>query len=57
MDNTLVKEKMKIQPLWSIDEAISNTVSWTKEWLYGKDVRTITDSQIREYFNEKGVSL
>lgn len=53
LDNTLLKETLGVSPMWTSDDAISHTVSWTRKWLAGDDVRKITEEQIDEYLKQR----
>ena len=54
LDNTKLRTILGISPIWGIDDAISNTVKWTKTWSYGGDILGFTDSQIIEYLKQRG---
>lgn len=53
LDNTKLRSVLGISPMWSINEAISRTVEWTKVWNSGEDVNNITDLQITDYLKQR----
>lgn len=53
--NTKIKTVLSLSPMWSIDDAISKTVEWTKVWADGGDVKEITEHQIREYLDRREI--
>ena len=57
LDNTKIKLKLGISPIWHIDDAVQKTVEWTKEWCQGNDMLECTDRQIREYLRARGVNV
>lgn len=57
LDNTLLKEKLGVSPLWCADKAIEETVRWTKGWQAGEDCRRLMETQIREYFKGRSIEL
>ncbi len=46
-----VKKTFGWQPRLHVDEAVGWTVEWTKAWLTGADMASVTDEQIRRFFN------
>jgi len=52
LDNSLIKEKIGISPTWDSKNAIMKTVEWTKKWLNGEDVRSVTNAQIDEFIKK-----
>ena len=52
LDSSLIQEKMNYKPVWGIQEAIKNTIDWTKTWNYGNDVNEIMEKQIRDYMKK-----
>lgn len=57
LDNNKMKQKLGIAPLWHIEEAVSKTVEWTKEWAATGDGTACLDRQIEEYLAERGVNV
>ena len=57
LDNTKIKTKLSLPPMWSIDDAISKTVEWTKVWADCGDIKNITDKQIAEYLIQRGETI
>ncbi|MCI9584138.1 CDP-glucose 4,6-dehydratase [Clostridiaceae bacterium] len=51
LDCSRVKHVFGWRPLYHIEEAIEKTVEWSKAWLDGADLRSVTDRQIREFFD------
>ena len=52
LDNSLIKESIGFKPRWCIDEAVKNTVEWTKVWASGGNISSVMSSQIKSYFEE-----
>lgn len=50
LDNDKMKRTFLWKPKVCIEEAIRLTAEWYLAWIAGKDIRTITDDQILEYF-------
>lgn len=51
LDCSRVKSVFGWKPLYHIEEALEKTVEWSKAWLNGADMRSVTDRQIREFFD------
>lgn len=49
LDCSKIKAKFGWTPCWHIDEAIANTVAWTKVWLKHGNIPAEMDRQIKEY--------
>ena len=49
LDCTRIKKVFNWKPKWHIDEAIKNTVLWSKVYLLDGNVREETERQIKEY--------
>lgn len=43
---------LRWKPRWRVDETLTHTASWYKAWLEGKDMQSVTRSQLREFFPE-----
>ena len=50
LDCTKAKSILGWNPKWNIKTAVKETVKWSKEYLAGKDVLSIMDSQIKDFF-------
>ena len=50
LDSTLIQKKLSFYPRWSISDAVSYTIEWTKAWLNNEDIDQIMSKQITEYF-------
>lgn len=53
LDCSKVKSVFGWKPLYHIEEALERTVEWSKAWLDGEDMRSVTDRQIREFFDSR----
>ncbi len=53
LDCSRLKSIYMWAPEWHIDNAIAETVNWTKAWLEGKDIRKEMDEEIERYTMEK----
>ena len=53
MDCTKAKSILGWNPKWNIKTAVKETVKWSKEYLAGKDVLSIMDSQIKDFLPEE----
>lgn len=51
LDCSRIKTRFGWQPRWHIEDAIQQTVNWTKVWMSGGDVKTEMDREIKEYIN------
>jgi CDP-glucose 4,6-dehydratase len=49
LDCSVIKEKLDWSPRWAVKEAVDKTVSWTKVYASGGDIREVMASQISEY--------
>ena len=52
LDCSLVKATFGWQPRWHIEEAVENTVAFSKAWLAGEDVGQVMDGQIAAFLAE-----
>ena len=50
LDCSHVKRVFGWQPRLHVKEAVEQTVAWSKAWLAGKEMREVTDRQIRDFF-------
>lgn len=57
LNNSKIKERLGISPVWHVEEAVSKTVVWTKRWSSNDDIRECTDEQIREYLGKRGIHV
>lgn len=53
LDCSKLKATFGWMPRWHIDEAVEKTAEWTRVWLFGGDIPTEMDREIREYLEEK----
>jgi CDP-glucose 4,6-dehydratase len=53
LDCSKLKRKLKWQPVWHIQDAVRNTVEWSKAYLNNADVAVILEKQIEEFMNGK----
>ena len=51
LDCSLLKTTFGWKPVWSATNAVEKTVEWTKVYAQGGDVPSITEKQIKEFFN------
>ena len=49
LDCSKLKTTFGWKPHWNLDTAIMKVVEWSKGWIAGENVRSIMDSQIREF--------
>lgn len=50
LDCSKIRSRLGWYPIWNIDNAVSNTVEWSKAWLAGESVSDVMDRQIKKYF-------
>lgn len=53
LDCSKIKRKLKWQPVWHIQDAVKNTVEWSKAYLNNHDVAVVMEKQIEEFMNGK----
>ena len=53
LDCSKLKSVFGWQPRWHIQEAVENTVEWTKAWLANKSISDVMDQQITKYLEGK----
>ncbi|WP_198947401.1 CDP-glucose 4,6-dehydratase [Megasphaera sp. ASD88] len=53
LDCSKIKRKLKWQPVWHIQDAVKNTVEWSKAYLNNHDVVIVMEKQIEEFMNGK----
>ena len=51
LDCSKIKSVLGWQPRWHIGAAVEHTVAWAKAWEQGADMRTVSEEQIREFFD------
>lgn len=56
LDCSRVKSVFGWQPRWHIEEAIRQTVNWTRVWMMDGDLKAEMDKEIDEYINGKFLS-
>ena len=49
LDNTRAREHLRWQPALELDAALRMTADWYKEWEPGRNMRALTETQIRSY--------
>mgnify|MGYP001043179955 CR=1 FL=1 len=49
LDCARMKQVFGWEQRWNIEEAIANTVAWTKAWLAGQDMAAFMDKQIEDF--------
>lgn len=52
LDNSKLKQAFNWKPHFGIEKAIQLTAAWYEAWALGKDVVSITEQQIKEFFDE-----
>lgn len=52
LDNSKLKQTFKWKPHFGINKAVELTAEWYKAWSQNKDVVSLTEKQIKEFFNE-----
>ena len=57
LDNSLMKTRFGVAPLLHIDDAIEKVVEWTKSWMDGKDMASVTDMEIEGYLKGRGFDV
>lgn len=50
LDCSKIKHVFDWQPKWHVEQAVANTVAWTKAYLAGQDIWACMNEQIREFF-------
>lgn len=53
LDCSKLKATFGWAPRWHIGEAVEKTAEWTRVWLFGGDIPTEMDREIKEYLEEK----
>lgn len=53
LDSSKIRSVLGWQPRFGIKDAVEKTVEWAKAYYGGKDIKEITDCQIRDYFSEE----
>lgn len=49
LDCSKLKTTFGWKPHWNLETAVEKVVLWSKEWMNGKDVRSVMDRQITEF--------
>lgn len=57
LDCSKARETFGWNPVWNVDQAIKETVSWYKAWDSGCDMYSFTQGQIREFLDAFGKSI
>lgn len=53
LDCSKIKQTFGWTPRWHIDQAVAQTVAWTRVWMDGGDIPAEMDREIRAFFEEK----
>ena len=53
LDCSKLKNRFGWQPRWGINEALKQTVEWTRNWLNGDNVPLCMEQQIRQFFSKE----
>jgi len=51
LDCSKAKAELEWFPIWDIKTTLKSIVDWNKAFISGKDIKTVTESQIEAYFN------
>lgn len=51
LDCSRIKRVFGWKPAFHVEEAVEKTVEWSKAWLAGEDMLSVTDRQIREFLD------
>lgn len=51
LDCSKIQNDLGWAPRWPTDQAVEETVAWTKAWLDGRDVLAVMEQQIRKFFH------
>ena len=51
LDCSKIKSIFGWRPKWHLETAINKVVDWNIEYLFGNDIKNVTDKQIKEYFD------
>jgi len=49
LDTAKARQLLEWKPRWTVGGALAKTVSWTKAWQAGEDLRAVSLEQIRQY--------
>lgn len=49
LDCSKLKTTFDWKPRWNLEKAVEATVKWSKAWAAGENLRTVMDSQIKEF--------
>ena len=53
LDSSKAKHQLGWRPRWNLDTALEKTVAWQQAWKLGKDMKTFSLAQIREYMESR----
>lgn len=53
LDCSKIRAMLGWKSRWHIDQAVAETVAWTKAWLSGQNIATFMDKQIQLFFSAK----
>jgi CDP-glucose 4,6-dehydratase len=51
LDCSKLKLTFGWHPHWNLEKAVEKVVEWSKAWIEGKDIRSVMDKQIQEFFS------
>lgn len=52
LDCSKIKATFGWKPHWNLEMAVEKVVEWSKAWLSGDDVRSVMDTQIKEFIGD-----
>jgi CDP-glucose 4,6-dehydratase len=53
LDNSKAKAQLGIRPAWSLQEAVSRTMSWYRRQADGENARILCEQDIEAFFQAK----
>ena len=57
LNNSLIKTRLGISPMWGVNEAVRRTVEWTRVWIEGGNIALCVDGQIEDYLRGRGIHV
>lgn len=52
LDCSKAKAELAWHPKWDLETTLKSIVDWNKAWLRGENIRQVTETQIKKYFNK-----
>lgn len=49
LDSSCARNQLGWRPIWAVEQAVLQTVSWHREWINGSDMKKVTLAQIEAY--------